>query len=181
MLLSFVFLSCDESPVTPDLASNAEPEATAAAAAPITQPFVKAYSFAHFRKDTLEYCSDVTLTIAPPEGLVSGWNPEKMYNLRESLADFGTELNRSCSDQFADRPVLATCAATIKNTLEHSALTIFERYYDSAALGTSDRHMKECLHLGGEWKATTRPSIKSSNTSPLEDVLRNLRESTTVN
>jgi hypothetical protein len=103
-----------------------------------------------------------------------------MYDLSRAVGDSGVELKKPCLAQFAERPVLATCSAVLKNEKEHSELKILERYYDSAAIATSDRHMKECLQLGGEWKALAKAPSKSSDTQ-LVDALRNFRETTTIN
>lgn len=66
-----------------------------------------------------------------------------------SRADF-VQVPKLCQEQFAGRPVLATCL--VHRNEAGAKMTAGFRYYKSYTLEHHDGHMRDCLKLGGTWK-----------------------------
>jgi hypothetical protein len=118
--------------------------------------FVKTYSVANMKHDVLDDCIDFTVSVEQPLGATPEWAFKDAPDLRAELGKFGTQIRRSCTEQFADRLVLATCIAITKR--DGQELQLVERYYDPATVGMEDLYMQECLRLGGTWEAIATDS-----------------------
>jgi hypothetical protein len=129
-----------------------------ASAAPLTrdQAVVKTFSVANMRQDVLDDCIDFTIRVESPSATGLDWATKDAPDLHTHLAKLGTELRKPCSEQFADRLVLATCVAITKR--EGQELQLIERYYNPDTVGLDDIYLQECLRLGGIWEAVAKDS-----------------------
>jgi hypothetical protein len=117
---------------------------------------VRTFSVASLQHDVLDECIDLTVRLDVAVGNVPEWQSKDASDLRQRLARLGTELPRPCAEEFASRPVLATCLATTKR--EGQELELLERYYNFTTVGMDDIYMQECLRLGGTWQALAKDS-----------------------
>jgi hypothetical protein len=118
--------------------------------------FVRTYSVANLKDDSLDDCIDFTIRVAQPTGGDPEWASKDAPDLRAQLAKLGTEIRKPCTEQFADRVVLASCYAITKR--DGQELQMVERYYNPATVGMEDLYMQECLRLGGTWEALAQDS-----------------------
>ncbi len=152
--------SCSNPQATQTRQSMVQGEApTKAAATPLAPTgsvFVKTYSVANMKHDALDDCIDFTVRVEQPHGVALDWATKDAPELRAQLTKFGTEIRKPCSEQFADRLVLATCIAITKR--DGQELQLVERFYNPATVGMEDLYMQECLRLGGTWEAIAKDS-----------------------
>ncbi len=126
------------------------------------QPKTFAFSLATFDKDTvLDECLDYSVTYPPGSdaGPKADWKETLMKRMTEENHRTGTILPKPCAEQFSDRTPLATCGVPAHAVGDAGAdVALTDRYYDTGTLGRSDRYMKGCLDMGGDWSALPRDS-----------------------
>lgn len=156
-----VMAGCSRPSPYPSPAATAVASAPAAVsappAAPAPQPDLRAtVAVARFEKGTLSECDDTTITMPAAAGQAA------LSKLVTSLLkDTGTRIAKPCSEQFADRPLLATC--NVSKSVKGDAGPGFAfdgvtNYYDLTALQANDESMKDCLEMAGTWWAAPKES-----------------------
>jgi len=124
----------------------------AAPSPPAPKPHPQSYqgALANFAKGQMWECTDVVVTIDPPEDAGAGWKPngdplEKIFG-KEVM-----RLPKPCAKQFHDRAALASC--TVSNAVEGMRVKATSSYYNYEDVGLGDEHMKDCLQAGGSWNS----------------------------
>jgi hypothetical protein len=85
-------------------------------------------------------------------------DPAKVRAMSQKFATAAVEeegqvrLRKPCAEQFADRTALATCTVTPKEK-DGVRISVVSRYYNVATVSDSDGYMKDCLSMGGDWRA----------------------------
>jgi hypothetical protein len=120
--------------------------------------FAQTYSVASLRQDALDECVDFTIHVDLKGETAPEWTTKGAPELRAKLAKLGTELRKPCSEQFANRVVLATCVAISKR--DGQELQLVERFYNPDTVGMDDLYMQECLRLGGTWEGLAQDSVE---------------------
>jgi hypothetical protein len=136
-------------------AASALPEVDAA-----PPPRVREYraSLADLRGDALGECVDFSIDVTL--GLDAG-EPKKdpieaILKGQKGL----TKIGKPCAESFPDRTAYATCTLTKREDDGGTSVSIVvvSHRFDFAAVADTDRNMKECLEMRGEWNAIRRDS-----------------------
>jgi hypothetical protein len=100
-------------------------------------------AFAHFEKDRVVECSDVTTTSSLDE-------------VEKTFAD-ERRISQPCAAAFASRVTLALCIVSV-HTDAGASILLSVAYYDFAAVALSDQSKSDCLSKGGNWNPLKRES-----------------------
>ena len=140
---------------------------------------------ASFVKDRLSECIDSRMHVRVPDDAGVNWAPKKDPTEAAFKELKMTRLNKSCGDQFSDRTALAVCV--ISNAHDPDAdggsantnvrVEMTDAYFDYQAVVEDDAYMKQCLDMGGDWKALSRDSDEFRR-AKLEHDTANLRKLT---
>ena len=117
-------------------------------------------SFAHFEKDHVVACSDVTTTASVDE-------------VEKAFAD-DRKISQPCADAFSSRVTLAVCTVNVQADAGASML-LSVAHYDFAAVALSDKSKSDCLSKGGNWNPLKRES-SAFQKAKLEYDQRNARD-----
>lgn len=120
-------------------------------------------SVAHFAKDNLDECVDLTFRTSNPDG---GKKLKETFGKDKET----TLLPATCADAFKDRLVLATCTAEVSQPrgkadagptdggADRGSISFVSRYYRFETVVNSDAFMKQCFESQGHWDALRRDS-----------------------
>lgn len=144
--------------------SKKEPPADESTGSQTFSPPVKLLhvSFAHFDKDHVVECSDVTTTAS-------------LEDVEKTFAD-ERKINQPCAAAFASRVTLAICTVNV-HTDAGASMLLSVAHYDFAAVALSDRNKSDCLSKGGNWNPLKRESTAFQK-AKLEYDQRNARDAT---
>lgn len=110
------------------------------------------------RNDSLGECVDfsIDVTLAPDAGEPKKDPIEALMKNMKGL----TKIGKPCAEAFPDRTVFATCTLTKREDDGGTSVSmvIVSHRFDFAAVADTDRYMKECLDMRGEWNAIRRDS-----------------------
>lgn len=114
-------------------------------------------SLVKFDGDRLRQCVDVVATFPRRDGGVDRAKAQKKLieafgmNTKELL-----QVTGPCADQFQDRTVYGSCAA--RGGDKPIEISFTENWYRFSDVFSDDAVMKQCLQMGGKWKAVSRDS-----------------------
>lgn len=119
--------------------------------APVRSPY--AVSMATFDKDQLlDECVDVEISPKSGQEAQALDHVQKLgTDSKSSSGGAVVRLAKSCNEQFPDRVALATCVVDGPGSFGRVAMS--DRYYNTRTVGDSDRYMKDCLEMHGDWHA----------------------------
>ncbi len=117
-------------------------------------------AFAHFEKDRVVECSDVTTTSSLDE-------------VEKTFAD-ERKISQPCAAAFASRVTLAVCTVGV-HTDAGASMMLSVAHYDFAAVALSDKSKSDCLARGGNWNPLKRES-SAFQKAKLEYDQRNARD-----
>lgn len=167
-------LGCQGSPAPappqPAPPASPSPAPTPPAAAPPAENTVRV-SWAAYEHEQLSECVEMEVR------LPAGRDPEPIRAaITPAPTDGVSVLPRPCSQQFADRLVLASCTTTT-NTPTKTGATITHvtrRSWYTGAVMANDREMRECMGAGGTWDAADRrrPEVEAARLQHQVDELQ---------
>ena len=143
----------------PEVVPNPTP-AVQATPTPTSQQYVLERHVAYFEGDKLEQCIDVRVVFDAPS-IPAGWAPQ------EPVDKEGVRIQRPCQEQFAGMTTLAKCvvpessgvAPDAQGLIGATARRSMEvRYFQYAIVFEEHANMKDCLQIGGDWKAVPEDS-----------------------
>lgn len=141
--------------VAPEQAVDpAQPAAAAEAVAPaeteVSNDIRVVSGLAGFDDGLLTECVDSVTVVHAPDPLPDGW-PDAFQPAR--LRSDGTpgmlEIDRLCTEQFADRVVAARC--TWNDGAGTRIETVHRRFWFTGAIFEDDGPMQRCMQRGGQW------------------------------
>ena len=132
-------------------------------------------SLAHFVKNQLFECIDLSMDLEPPADAGADWKPpdNPTDTVRKSMSKELTPIQDPCGVAFADRTVLATCSHAHKGDAGSGEVNTSFYGYDD--IGLSDEQMADCLKGKGRWNALARDSLEFRK-AKLDYDSRNLRK-----
>ena len=100
-------------------------------------------AFAHFEKDHVVACSDVTTTAS-------------LDDVEKAFAD-ERKIREPCAAAFASRVTLALCTVSVQ-TDAGASMMLSVAHYDFESVALSDKGKSKCLSKGGTWNPLKRES-----------------------
>lgn len=163
LLVVVVSMACTRSrsdPPAPAAATKTEP-------APPEPPARSVLlSFAAFRKDSLAECNEFYVDGPPKPGSNLGaagdaiWKTVVQPQIQKNATV--TRLTKTCGEQFEDRKPYGACygmkPAWANGDGGASLIRVDLYHFSFEAVFKSDWAMRECLQIGGDWKALSRES-----------------------
>ena len=121
----------------------------------------------------LDECVDISFQGEPPDA-GPNWDPATGFVKGAKLKDKDVMVvPKGCAVQFADRTPLAVCGFEKEQKGLRVAYTSNRYLFED--VGLSDTAMKECIEMGGDWKAVPRDS-KEWRAAKLEHSRRKLQK-----
>jgi len=154
VLAVLLCIACSKKEPPPPADESAGAEAFSLPAKPLHM------AFAHFEKDRVVACSDVTTTAS-------------LDDVEKAFAD-DRKINPPCAAAFASRVTLALCTVNVQTDAGASML-LSVAHYDFAAVALSDKSKSDCLSKGGTWNPLKRES-SAFQRAKLEYDQRNARD-----
>lgn len=179
-LIAFTVLACKKEPPrevdAPPVAKAAKPvsaasEPAAGSSAAKAEEPAATISVISYDKGVLDECAEFVF-FGDAEAVAKKVKTIEVETKKKYPEN--TIIRKPCREALADRDELATCTATQKGTDDAGValrLELRSGYYNLKVLEASDTYMKNCLELGGDWKAlpSDSPIVKRARA---KDVLK---------
>lgn len=122
-------------------------------------------TIASFVNDDLVECVDFHFEAWAPDPRPEGWDARLPETDSMAEAEGNLRVRRPCTEQFADRPHLAHCfVESDEARVREDGTRIrgsIRSYFFYAGVLDSDRRMRECIEMGGDWWRVEADSMEA--------------------